>query len=386
MFKYQYLIREYAFRLLRRLPQFVQKPLVSLFVARKKRCLEELKTPAQLILYVTNRCNARCSHCFYWQEVAQGIKKELPLNQIRKIAQTLANSLLNLSITGGEPFLRDDLDKICQVFFKFNKTRKINIVTNGYFTKRITKTVKQILKTCPVDLNIQVSLDGLQKAHDEIRKIPVFEKALETIRTLNRLSSKHRNLQVTVLTTITRYNLKEIVPLGKLIREKFPSVHHGFQFVRSASFDVYQIDKKILSGLDPEAKKPLISVKEMQKAFEDFSQFGDQKNSLLHLYVKTMNKGIIRMKKEKKPLTKCLAGKYDGVVWPDGQVSMCEFVKPFAHLRDFDFNFYKLWTSKEAKKMRGKIKTCFCTHTCNLMNAIQFDEKVLMEILTSKNG
>jgi len=385
MFKYQYWLREYIFRLLTRLPFPIKNFGITFFVKRKKKWLERLKTPAQLTLYVTNRCNARCSHCFYWQEVAGGRKKELSLSQIEKIARSLVDPLATLSITGGEPFLRNDLTQICQVFCQCNRTRKINIVTNGFFTQEIRKTVEEILEKYPVDLNVQVSLDGLQKTHDEIRKTSIFGRAIKTIKALVDLSAKFKNFQVTVQTTVTRQNLDELLKLGKFIKERFPKVHHGFQFVRSASFDVYQINKDLLSGLDPQAKDPLLSTEEMEKALKDISQFSDQKNSLLGSCVKIMNQDIIRMKKEKKPFVECLAGKYDAVIWPDGQVSMCEFAKPFANLKDYDFNFYKLWTSSKADKIRQKIKSCFCTHTCNLLNAMQFDKKVLLEVLGNKS-
>lgn len=381
MFKYQYLFREYVFRLLGRLPFSIKNFGINIFVKRKKKWLERQKTPAQLILYVTNRCNARCAHCFYWQEVAGGIKKELSLNQVEKIAKTLVDPLSTLSVTGGEPFLRNDLTQICQAFCRFNRTRKINIVTNGFFTQKIKETAEEILEKCPVDLNIQVSLDGLQKTHDEIRKISVFRPAVRTIETLVDLSVKFKNFQVTVQTTVTKQNLNGLVDLGKFIQKKFPSIHHGFQFVRSASFDVYHIDENILSGLDPKLKEPLLSVEEMETALEIFNKFSNKHNSLLNSYVQVMNQGIVRMKKEKVPFAKCLAGKYDGVIWPDGQVSMCEFIKPFAKLADYNFNFYELWKSPEADRMRQKIKSCFCTHTCNLLNAMLFDNKVLLEVL-----
>ncbi|PJE69315.1 hypothetical protein COU96_00395 [Candidatus Shapirobacteria bacterium CG10_big_fil_rev_8_21_14_0_10_38_14] len=386
MFKYQYWLREYIFRFLRRVPFPIKNLGVTFFVKRKKKWLEGLKTPAQVILYVTNRCNARCSHCFYWQEVAQGVKKELSLSQIEKIAKTLEDPLSTLSITGGEPFLRKDLGEICQLFYQFNRTRKINIVTNGFYAERIKGIVENILQKCPVDLNIQVSLDGLQKTHDRIRRIAIFDKAIETIRTLSELSKKFKNFQVTIQTTVTKQNLNELRKLGKFIQKKFPSVHHGFQFVRSATFDVYQIDKNILSGLNPQAREPLLSVEEMETAFRDFGQFANKNTLLLSSFIKAMNRGIIKVKKEEKPYVKCLAGKYDAVVWPDGKVSMCEFTKPFAKLTDYDFNFYELWKSEKADKMRQKIKSCFCTHTCNFLNAMQFDKKVLLEVLSEKDG
>lgn len=368
------------------MPSGVKNIGIAFFVKRKKKWLEGLKTPAQLTLYVTNRCNARCSHCFYWQEVAQGVKREPSLIQLEKIAKTLIDPLSTLSITGGEPFLRDDLVQICQAFYQFNRTRKINIVTNGFFTQQIKETAEEILEKYPVDLNIQVSLDGLEKTHNNIRKIPIFDRAVETIKSLIKLAIKFRNLHVTIETTITRQNLGELIDLGRFVKKRFQGVHHGFQFVRSATFDVYQIDRNILSGLDPQAREPFLSVEEMETAFKNFGQFVNKNSLLLSSFIEAMNRGIIKVKKEEKPYIKCLAGKYDVVVWPDGQVSMCEFTKPFAKLANFDFNFYELWKSEKADEMRQKIKNCFCTHTCNLLNAMQFDKKVLLEVLSNTNG
>lgn len=377
MFKYQYLIREYLFRLLLKFPAIFRKLIVFFMVGKNRQFLSSLETPAQLILYVTNRCNARCSHCFYWKEVAEGVKKELSLTQIERIAYSLKNPLSTLSLTGGEPFLRDDLFEICKCFIDINKTKKINIVTNGFLSEKIIAFVEKILSECPIDLNVQISLDGLKETHDAIRKIAVFEKALATASGLQSLSRKYRNFQVTFQTTIIKQNLNELVDLGNFLQKQFPSVHHGFQFVRSPKFDVYQADKEILSDLDLQTKNPLLSVEEMKTTLRAIRQFSNKQNLLLSSYVDVMNQNIIRMKEEKIPFVKCLAGKYDAVVWPDGVVSMCEFTKPFASLIDYDFNFYNLWKSRKADEMRQRIMNCFCTHTCNLLNAMQFDEETL---------
>jgi len=385
MYKYQYWIREYLFRALASLPTFFQKKILSFWVKRQKKTLSNLLTPAQIILYVTNRCNARCRHCFYWREVAGGKKKELTLKQITKIAKSLKHSLNTLSITGGEPFLRKDLSLIVKTFSKINRTRKINIVTNGFFTKEILRQTKKIIKY-PVDLNIQVSLDGLQKVHDQIRRVAIFTAAVETIRQLSEISLTNKNFQVTIQCTITKYNLNEMEKLIKFVKNNLSKVHLGFQLVRSSNFDVYNIDYNFLSGLDYSQKKPLLSIRQMEKALKIMEKNFDTQNSLLSSYVNVMNRHIVKIKKKKKSFVKCLAGIYDAVIWPDGQVSMCEFTKPFARLSDYNYDFYRLWTSKAAISARKKIKFCFCTHSCNLMNAMQFDEKVLLEVLNEQKS
>ena len=51
-------------------------------------------------------------------------------------------------ITGGEPFLRNDVPEICGAFLKNNRTRRISIATNGMLTQKIIESVKTLLKSC----------------------------------------------------------------------------------------------------------------------------------------------------------------------------------------------------------------------------------------------
>ena len=60
------------------------------------------------------------------------------------------------NITGGEPFVRQDLPEIIEILRK--KTKRIVISTNGYFTERIIALCKQY-----PDTGIRISIEGLTK-------------------------------------------------------------------------------------------------------------------------------------------------------------------------------------------------------------------------------
>ncbi|MDI6738342.1 MAG: radical SAM protein, partial [Nanoarchaeota archaeon] len=123
-------IEEKAFKAIQKLPPFALKPAVKIVnFARKKKAFS-LKTPINLTLYVTNKCNANCRHCFYKSELNIE-KEEISLSQIEKIAKTLKHPLATLMLSGGEPFLRNDIVEVCKIFLKHNKTRRITISTNG---------------------------------------------------------------------------------------------------------------------------------------------------------------------------------------------------------------------------------------------------------------
>ena len=51
-----------------------------------------------------------------------------------------------LSLTDGEPFIRDDISDIVKIFYKNNKIMNLIIVTNGWFTEETMKHIKKILK------------------------------------------------------------------------------------------------------------------------------------------------------------------------------------------------------------------------------------------------
>jgi MoaA/NifB/PqqE/SkfB family radical SAM enzyme len=379
-----YNIREKIYKTFKFLPNCVKKAGINFFANKQMAKFKRLKTPLMLILYITNRCNARCKHCFYWQSINNAQDQELTLEQLSQIAASLREPLNTLLITGGEPFLRKEIVEICRAFVCKNKTKKINIASNGYLTEKIVDGVKLILEqNNSLDLNVQISLDGLKEVHNALRGIDIFDRAVDTIEKLEKIQNEYKNFHVTILTTVSKINFKEIERLKCFTRERFLMVHHGFQFVRSAKFDTYNINCDILENFDPqEIKDILLSIDEMKETIEKGFFADDKGNSLLNNYVRIMNEGVVEMKQNKTKFIECLAGLYDGVIYSNGDVAMCEFTKPFGNLRQFNFDFYTLWTGSKAKLRRNDIKNCFCAHNCNIMNAMKCDKKVLMKLLS----
>ncbi len=68
-------------------------------------------------VYITNRCNAKCEHCFYWDELNKNVD-EMSLDDYKVLANNFKNDVNQVIITGGEPFLRKEIDQIFKIFFK----------------------------------------------------------------------------------------------------------------------------------------------------------------------------------------------------------------------------------------------------------------------------
>ena len=68
----------------------------------------------------------------------------------------------------------------------------------------------------------------------------------------------------------------------------------------------------------------------------------------------------------------CKAGILTGVVYANGDVSVCEQHFPLGNLRNK--TFFEIWESEEARKLREQIraKSCYCTNEVFLWSSIVF--------------
>jgi Fe-coproporphyrin III synthase len=201
--------------------------------------LQERVRPRQfnsLFLFVTSRCNSLCRTCFYFDKLNS--KDDLTDEQMERISQT-APPFRKLWLSGGEPFLRDGLARIVSLFVRQNGVRNINLPTNGLLPEKIFPAMDRMLELCPeasIDLNF--SLDGLQKTHDSIRGVPDnFVRTLATIRQAAQRYRGIRRLRRNVLTVITRENYGEIVGLGNYLQQQGEIDGHYFEVVRGQAPD-----------------------------------------------------------------------------------------------------------------------------------------------------
>jgi radical SAM protein with 4Fe4S-binding SPASM domain len=127
-----------------------------------------------LELQITDRCNLQCKHCYIGSSSAPERLHELSLDQIKTILREFEELQgLRLLITGGEPLLHKNFEAINQMLPDF-MVRKV-LFSNGLLLNR------RLLKDLHVD-EIQVSIDGLEQAHDILRGTGTFARSMESIR------------------------------------------------------------------------------------------------------------------------------------------------------------------------------------------------------------
>ena len=123
---------------------------------------------------VTNRCGYRCWHCYN----AGRSQVDLPLDALKQLAADLQNlGAVMVTLTGGEPLLRDDLEEIVSAFDE--RTCLVVGTTGDGLTVERAKELKQ-----RGVFAVGISLDSTSaEEHDRLRGRPgAFQTACRSIR------------------------------------------------------------------------------------------------------------------------------------------------------------------------------------------------------------
>lgn len=114
-----------------------------------------------LHIEVTKKCNARCNFCDYWKN--KGNEKRL--DDYSLIVKKF--DPLHITITGGEPLLRRDLENIIHGITSKNRFVYINCITNGILLNE--DRAKRLWNAGLTQLSI--SLDFPDSRHEAMRNV-----------------------------------------------------------------------------------------------------------------------------------------------------------------------------------------------------------------------
>jgi len=333
--------------------------------------------PLHLIFFVTSRCNLRCEHCFYWRELNKK-KRELSLAEIEKVARSMG-PLLWLALTGGEPFLRRDLEEIAKTFVRYNRVRHISIPTNGFLPERIVSGVERMVKENPeTTFSVTVSFDGLEEMHDKIRGMRgSFKAALKTLKGLKKIKAKNKG--VGVVMTFTKTNQHNFKEAYEYLRDVVAPDEIAIDLIRGEprNPETAEVDIKLYEKIVEQKMEDIRDGKLPYYSFGLMGRLAAARDGVMH-------KKIVRYKEGRDDYLPCLAGKLSAVLYETGEVHPCELLsESFGNIRDYDYDFKNLWNSEKAHKIRDWIsKTkCACTHECFLTTNILFSPQSYPQIL-----
>lgn len=286
-------------------------------------------SPKEICIILTYRCNARCNMCNVWHHPTKS-SDEITLKDLEK----LPSGLRFINITGGEPFIRKDIDEIINVIRP--KTRRIVISTNGFFTERIIELCQKF-----PDLGIRISIEGLQKSNDTIRGIRNgFDRGLRTLLTLRRMGIKDIGFGMTVQDA----NCRDLLPLYEL------SEALGYEFATATLHNSHYFHK-----LDNRIEKTDTVCNEFSRLIVELLKSKSKKKWFRAYF----NYGLMNYIRGGKRFLKCEMGTESCFIDPSGDVLPCNGMNckmPMGNIREQSFD--DIWNSKQASEVRRAVDTC----------------------------
>ena len=282
-------------------------------------------------IITTYRCNARCHMCNIWKH---------PTKWAEEIKPALLEKLPDLTfcnITGGEPFLRDDIDEIVEVLRR--KAKRIVISTNGYITNKILDLARR-----NPDLGIRISIEGLQAANDELRGIREgFDHGLRTLLELHRMGIRDIGFGITVSDRNAK-DMMELFQLARAMNLEFATaaVHNSYYFHKYDN----EITKKdeVVACLE-ELVRELLSTRRVKNWFRAY-----------------FNYGLINYVEGKPRLLPCEAGTENFFVDPWGEIRPCNGSEEDARIDSMgnlnELSFDEIWRGEKAKQVRERVRNC----------------------------
>lgn len=281
-------------------------------------------------LIVTYRCNAKCYMCNTWQHPSNKNEEYSPA-----LVDKLPVGLDFINITGGEPFLRADIEEIVEK--ALTKTKRLVISSNGYFTDRIIKLFEKFGNR----VGIRISIEGLPAANDELRGIKDgFDHGLRTLTTLHGMGIKDIGFGMTV----SDRNADDMIELYRLANAM------GLEFATATTHNSFYFHTTDNQYHDPE---------KVARTFENVAAELLKTNKPKNWFRAYFNMGLARKVRGQKRVLPCEVGTDMFFVDPTGNVLPCNgsdqpMIMGNLHGQDFA----GIWSSPKAEEIRKQVAGC----------------------------
>ena len=277
---------------------------------------------------VTYRCNARCNMCNRYKAPSRP-EEEISLETIRKLPP-----MYFTNITGGEPFIREDLKEIVRELYK--KSDRIVISTNGFFTDRILDLCREFPQ-----IGIRISIEGMEETNNQIRGLEDgYNRGYTTLKKLREMGMKDVGFGMTVQDA----NAADLVPLYRISDEMgmefaTASLHNSFYFVESHNI-IH--DRPMVAAHFETLVNELLKSWSPKKWFRAY-----------------FNHGLINYIYSQKRLLPCDMSFDTFFIDPYGDVMPCNGTKEKEVMGNLNVQSWEeLWNSDAAEAVRKKVRCC----------------------------
>jgi radical SAM protein with 4Fe4S-binding SPASM domain len=302
--------------------------------------------------------------------------EEITLDLIRDMAGSpFLRNLVSLSLTGGEPFLFEELPEVAGIFSERIPGCYISTVTNGLAPALTFKKVEQILQHTTNEIWVNVSIDSLDETYSEVRGVPGGEKkVLQTTEGLVGMAKGEPRLNVGILYTLMPENFGQALPVLNYANNL--GVQYTLNVINGGDVYYQQTPEPIFVWYREH-------IEEILGLFADLAAAGYNRplaRKLLSFFPQYLER-IPR-----RPIA-CFSGFTSAFISPLGDVYPCvPSGERYKMGNLFEQSFDEIWTSHRATEVREAVNRveCNCLLTCETTNSLKFSPSYLLERLADK--
>jgi MoaA/NifB/PqqE/SkfB family radical SAM enzyme len=337
--------------------------------------LLNMRRPSFVLLFVTSRCNARCSFCFYAENINDLHKdNELTAEEYLSISKS-AGHIPYLLISGGEPVLRDDLAEIIGYFVENASSKFITIPSNGLSPEKTFRLFETLTSRYPkTHFRAAFSLDYPDERHDRVRGVKgCRESLLEAARRIAVLRAGRTNLSMDLVTVFIDQSAEDLKNLREFADHNIHPNNHELHILRSDA---------------PGGAVDSVDVNLFLNELTVFGEKGRVKETrALSAIFRGINNTFLRTMKH---LCRgiwtgpCRAGSKFTVIDECGKVRLCEIRDDvLGDLRENGYSLMKILHSESSlKTIRDMNKDrCTCTWECAMSTNIIFNPRFYPELI-----
>lgn len=313
-----------------------------------------LMLPINITVSGSYRCNSRCQTCNVWLLP----NDDFTIEEWDKTFQSLGQAPYWFTFSGGEPTLRKDLPEMIASAYRHCKPGIINIPTNGIQDKIIPGRIEQILQACPdSEVIVNLSIDGVGLKHDKVRGVRGnFERSMHTYAAFKELKTRYPNFTLGIHTVISNFNVDTFPELCEFVqRELQPD-----SYITEIAEERVELDTVGL-GITPTVEKYSVAIDVLLDSLRDQQVRGISR--VTQAFRRQYYEIVKRTLREHRQVIPCMAGVASAQIAPNGDVwSCCIRAESMGNLRDYDYDFGRVWRSARADEMRRSIKAgeCYC--------------------------
>jgi MoaA/NifB/PqqE/SkfB family radical SAM enzyme len=315
----------------------------------------------RFLFAVNGWCNSRCTFCNIWKyDKALALREEITLEELERnlFRSPALAGVVDVGITGGEPFLRRDLVAVYASLCRHFPQAHIGAVTNGLPVDRVVATMSEVVGLhAGRSFSVLISLDGYGDTHDQVRGVPGnFARVLKLVDQLKAtvpavdLGFSHTITPTNVDGSLRCYELARDLGVGFMYR-----LAHEAPYLRNEGQPIWTPDRLA-------AVRPVVAELN-RRLMADQSLAARLAN--IHYARNAFYDDLMSYFDAPRRTTPCYSGTHSFLLGHDGEVYPCiSLPHSMGNLRRQSFD--EIWYSERAGQVRTPIAAwqCHCWTNC----------------------